>query len=488
MLRTASVLFIIINFSTWSFGQKGTHSPYSLFGLGELRQSDYAPFMSMGGMSMSATDSAVVNHTNPATYSYIGRLKPIFQIGMNGKFSSFENSTSKTNQRHFGLNQFQLGIPIKKRWGAALGIMPYSFTGYLVSQYTVQDGDSTELFTSEGKGGVSKFYLGVAYQPLDFTYDKKKVRNVKDSTSTYADTFKVSRNHVISIGANANYLFGSTDKIRTFQFWSSSLGLNSKVVNSLRFSDLTYDFGVSYQYKWKSSTLDGRFQKGNSFSFGAAYSPAVKVRAFQDLFSYSYINQGGTFNGSEIISDTIEFINDNRGDVFLPESYKAGFEFRFGPKNATNSSLLRIGGDIKYQKWSAYNEEFGNTSFANSLKDRTEMAIGIEWTPVSAPIDRTPFLSKIHYRLGFNYTMTELQFETSPDIYTGLNSYGMSFGVGLPITIIRYSNTNINFGANLGNMGTTDYGLIKEKYIGVFFGISITPGAGDFWFLKRKYD
>jgi hypothetical protein len=64
----------------------------------------------------------------------------------------------------------------------------------------------------------------------------------------------------------------------------------------------------------------------------------------------------------------------------------------------------------------------------------------------------------------------------------------MSFGLGIPINVIPKSNTNINFGANFGNLGTTNDGLIKEKYVGLFFGISITPGVGDLWFLKRKYD
>jgi len=37
-------------------------------------------------------------------------------------------------------------------------------------------------------------------------------------------------------------------------------------------------------------------------------------------------------------------------------------------------------------------------------------------------------------------------------------------------------------------MGTTDGGLIREKYIGVYFGISIMPDRNELWFVKRKYD
>ncbi len=487
MLRTFKVFFFL-GLATISYGQKNTHTPYSIFGLGELKMNDYAAFMSMGGVSMAATDSTIVNHSNPASYSFIGRYRPILQIGLDGRLSTFETSTSSTNQRYFSLNQFQLGIPIKKRWGAAIGLKPYSFTGYQVSNYVVEDADSTALYTSEGSGGINKFYLGVAYQPLNRVSDHKKVFFVKDSLGKEVkDSIKIQRTNILSIGANANYLFGSTSRIRTFQYATSLSGLNAKVDNSLRFSDLTYEFGLNYQFNWLRSKFDGSDKKQNGFAIGIAYSPELKVKAFQDLFSYSYLNFGG-FNGSEILSDTIEFIRDNRGSVTIPETMKAGFEYRIGPTDFGTSSQFKIAGDVRYQKWSNYNEDFGS-SFTNELKDRMQFGFGIEYTPVAIPdAGITPLFSKIHYRIGANYTMTELSVLNNSNNYTDLTAYGMSFGLGIPITVIKKSNTNINFGANLGNLGTTNDGLIREKYLGLFFGISITPGVGDLWFLKRKYD
>ena len=449
---------------------------------------DYAAYMSMGGVSLAASDSSIVNHSNPASYSFIGRYRPILQIGLDGRLSTFETSTTSTNQRFFSLNQFQLGIPIKKRWGAAVGLKPYSFTGYQVSNYVIEDQDSTALYTSEGRGGVNKFYLGVAYQPLNYTSIKTQKIWLKDSLGNkYEDSLKVSRKNIISIGANANYLFGSTSRIRTFQYSTSLSGLNSKVDNSLRFSDLIFDFGINYQYEWSKSKFDGSDKKHHGIAIGAAYSPQMEVRAFQDLFSYSYLNFGG-FNGSEILSDTIEFISDNEGTVTIPETYKAGFQYRIGPTGFGNSSEFKFAGDVRYQKWSAYQENF-NTSFTNELKDRMQFGFGIEYTPIAIPDPGiTGFFKKIHYRIGANYTMTELRVLNNLDNYTDLTAYGMSFGLGIPINVIPKSNTNINFGANIGNLGTTNDGLIKEKYLGLFFGISITPGVGDLWFLKRKYD
>jgi hypothetical protein len=63
----------------------------------------------------------------------------------------------------------------------------------------------------------------------------------------------------------------------------------------------------------------------------------------------------------------------------------------------------------------------------------------------------------------------------------------MSFGIGVPINTGK-SNTNLNFGANLGSLGTTDNGLIKEQYLGFFVGFSLTPQASNKWFIKRKYN
>lgn len=490
MWRTIRVLLLLLFFSAGAHAQKGTHTPYSILGLGELMGNDYAAFSAMGGVSMANTDSSKVNQDNPAMYSYISRWRPIFQIGFNGRFSTFETATASTNQKHFGLNQFQLGIPIKKRWGAGLGIKPYSFTGYTISNYIVEDGDSTQLYTSEGSGGVNKFYLGVSYIPLQLSYSKQKPRSYKDTSKVVQqDTFTVSRHHQLALGANANFLFGTSERTRTYQFALFFNEYNARVDNGLRISGLNYDFGLNYQFKWGATNSKGKEMFRYSLSVGAAYSPGISVRSYQDVFAYSYRNVGTLFNGAESIQDTIEFIRDHKGSIYIPEAYKGGVEFRIGPlNNEKKSSLLRIGIDARYQKWSAYMENFGS-GFDNQLKDRMQLGFGLEWTPVSIITDlHTPFFSKLSYRLGFNYTMSELQFETSPNNYTGLTAYGMSFGLGVPITIIPNSNTNVNFGANLGNLGTTENGLIKEKYVGVFVGISITPGRGDLWFLKRKYD
>ena len=96
-MQNYKIVFLICLTSLLSnsvFGQKGTQSPYSVFGLGELNNGEYAYFMGMGGALTANTDSTIVNQNNPASYAYISRHRPLFQIGLNGKFSTFTEGSN----------------------------------------------------------------------------------------------------------------------------------------------------------------------------------------------------------------------------------------------------------------------------------------------------------------------------------------------------------------------------------------------------------
>lgn len=481
-------LFALLTVSSVVMGQKGSKSPYSAYGLGELNVAGYPVFSSMGGVSMGNMDSTVVNSNNPASYAFIGRNRPIFQIGLNGRSSVFSTEEGSTNQAHFGLNQFQLGLPIGTKWGAAVSVRPYSFSGYEITKYDVNaDTDTVMQTVNEGSGGIRMASLGVAYKPVNFS--KIDTIFVKQSS---ADSLSKEKNkvaiigkkiQVLSIGVNGNYMFGTSKQIRSTEFIPSSFEtVNSRVEDGLRVSGISPEFGVNYQFGFKSDRVS------RTLSLGASYSPAIDVKAFQDLFAYSYT--GSFYRGeSANLVDSIQFIEDNQGVISKPESIKAGFEYQIGP-NGDKNSLLKISGEVNYEKWSSFETNFSNVVTNGGLKDRTSMGIGLEWSPYTGYRSRdntTPTLGKLRYRIGFNYTQTELLVKNSLNNDVGINNYGMSFGLGIPI-VANNSNTNINFGASLGNLGSKENGLIQEQYLGFFVGLSITPGYGNYWFLKRKYD
>ena len=473
----------VLTLSVW--GQKGTKTPYSIYGLGELNREGYASFAGMGGTALGTTDSAIVNPMNPASYSSIGRHLPVFQLGLNGRLSNFSTSTDVTSQRHFGLNQFQLGIPIKKHWGAAIGVKPYSFTGYTVTKYIVSDEDTTQQYVNEGSGGIRIANFGLSYQPLDFSKSHTKFMRYtikKNGEKTEkVDTVLGVRINRFSIGVQANYLFGTSEKIKSSEYIPSSTDIfNARVENGLRLSGLTYELGLNYQIGFESLPLF------NTLSVGATFSPAIGVRAYQDLYSYSYV--GSFYRGQSVsVLDTIEYIRDNEGIVQKPQSFGVGLEYRLRPLKS--SSFIRLTADFKQEQWSTFYTQFDDNVVNGNLKDRTYLGLGLEWTPLSGTsvLDKGQILSKFHYRFGLSYTQTELNVMDNTGNLVGINNYGMSFGLGIPVRV-NNSNTNINFAANLGNLGTTDNGLIQERYVGLFVGLSITPLSSNRWFLKRKYN
>lgn len=478
------ILIVLLLSFAQAFGQKGTKNPYSVLGLGELQTDGYASYATMGGVSMASMDSAIVNFSNPATYAGLDRQLPVFQVGFNGKFSQFSTDSLSSNEQYFSLNQFQLGIPIKKNWGFAMGFQPYAYRGYNVASYEVSDGDTISQKVNEGSGALSTAFFGLGYRPINFS--KSDTIEIKNDSTDATKLIKRVKNHKLYVGVNGNYYFGTVVQKRSYeQFpigYSNFDPYNARVENSLRLSDLNVDFGLNYTFTSTTSA------KSRSLSVGIGYQPGMEIRAYQDLISYTY--QGSFYEGAIIaISDTVENISNNEGSVYMPETYKFGFEYRNNPSYGSPSSF-RIGVDARYQAWSKYQENFDTGEQFTQMNDRISIGVGLEYTPFANFYDADGFLQKVRYRFGLNYTLLEYSILNNSNTYQQIGNYGMSFGFGIPIpgTNRMRSNTNLNFGASFGMAGTTENGLIQERYSGVYLGISITPGYSDAWFRKRLYN
>jgi outer membrane protein assembly factor BamA len=61
-----------------------------------------------------------------------------------------------------------------------------------------------------------------------------------------------------------------------------------------------------------------------------------------------------------------------------------------------------------------------------------------------------------------------------------VNTYGIGFGMGIPIN--QYN--SIDLGFNFSTRGKTDPGFVKDNY----FKISAGLNFGELWFLKRVED
>lgn len=450
--RSVFLAVFVVLFSVQTLAQ-GTSSPYSAFGVGLINNSQQAAFNSMGNVRIANTDSVLLNISNPASYAFISSGMPIVNIGISQKFNKYETATDSKNKYDFAFNNLSMGFRMGKRFGAAFGLLPFSRVGYNV--LTTTDFQGTDLINRfEGKGGLYNVFIGFAGRVLN------------------------QRNHIISLGANAKYLFGRNESLREIEFDNSlSNYYNSKVSNSLRIRGFSGDFGIQYQ---------GRLSRAFAINFGFNYSIGSKLQSFDDVFSYTFIYIGSDIRVENVI-DTVEFVEDVKGSTRLPHRFNTGFNLEFKDTNISHTNKYRIlvGVDYDFEPWSNYQVEFNDIVVDNNLSDYHRLALGIQYTPHYIYYDKSPnisYFARINYRLGFQYAGTS--------IFTGgrkINMMELSAGFGFPLAI-KKSSASVNLGVGLGQRGTTENNLVKESYVGIYFGLSLSPGANNLWFRKRKYD
>ena len=86
------------------------------------------------------------------------------------------------------------------------------------------------------------------------------------------------------------------------------------------------------------------------------------------------------------------------------------------------------------------------------------------------------YWNRVVYRGGVRFEDTGITVNGE-----GINEFGISFGVGLPVGRVF---SNINIGFEVGRRGTTDFDLVQENFFNTFISLSLN----DRWFKKTYYD
>ncbi|CAM3559172.1 hypothetical protein [Flavobacterium chungbukense] len=238
-----------------SFAQQGTASPYSFFGIGDVRFKGTLENRSMAGVAVEQ-DSIHLNIENPASYASL--LQTTFTVGGTFATSNLKTSTQSEKAQRTTFDYLALGIPMGK-FGASFGLIPVSSVGYKI----LNDNSATEGAISsqlDGKGGVNKVYFGLAY--------------------------KITRNW--NIGADAQYNFG---KITTTTVEGITGVDNSTAeVNTAELSGVNFSIGTMYQKKiYKKMSLFSSL----SYKFGGDLNSdnrrVISVQGDPDPFVYPVV-------------------------------------------------------------------------------------------------------------------------------------------------------------------------------------------------------
>jgi len=427
------LFFIILSLPYLATGQTENNSPYSRFGIGDIAHHSFGKNRALGGMSFGLRDPNAIVIANPASLSARDTMSFLFEFGVIGKsaeLSSSGNLPDKFNDINF--NHLAIAFPITKRIGTSIGIIPYSNRNYNIIS-TIREGDllynpATGDLNSKyiGEGGINQFFIGNAVQ----------------------------LNKNFSLGFNFSYLFGSLERIRTLYFAESekirSDFYNSKYSDKTVIGDIKFDWGLQYTTSLKHELR---------LTVGAIFSSNTKLSAKHEVLHENIIYSVDP----GIYTDIIQNYTDNNGSILLPGKIGAGFTLKKGDK-------LMIGADYYSQNWSDA-KFFGKS---DSLTNANTIRGGIEFVPNSR--DLRNYLNSIYYRIGGHYSNTYLQLNGEQ-----LTDFGISFGLGLPL---RSSKSIFNIAFELGQRGTLDKSLIKEKYGILSFSLTLY----DFWFVQQKFD
>lgn len=422
------IVIAIVCFScVGAYAQDGTISPYSFFGIGDLRSSSTVENQMMGSIGVYA-DSIHINLQNPASYGEMG-LKALDKVGLvtytagiSNKQIRLKSFTEEQSSSITNLDYLALGFSLGKGLGMGFGIMPYSSVGYnLIDERTNNGQPLTNVFN--GSGGLNKVYYSVGYE------------FIKD----------------LSVGVTANFNFGNLESERLQQ-----------------------------QEDLQFGTFDRRESTVNGFDFNYAlnYSPSIKDK-YRLHTSVRVNTQGNLVSKNERRVGSFSLAtggNIEEIDVNLDAQNLRNTEFKI-PTTTTlgigygEDYKWFIGGEYSFQGLSSFENTFLGADNI-TYKDASSFAFGGFYTP-----DHTSFTSyfkRITYRAGLRLDKSGMVVND-----VDINNFGITFGLGLPL---GRSFSNLNLGFELGRRGTTRANLIEESYLKINVGLSLN----DRWFVKRK--
>lgn len=332
---TAAILMSVIALT--AMAQNTVITPYSRYGYGILSDNASSMQRSMGGVGYAMNSGRQINVMNPASYAAMDSLTFLFDMGVDVTSLWSKEYDKREQQFGGGLDYITLQVPIMKRLGASVGLLPYSSVGYSFGN-KIDNGSETRT----GDGSLNQLYLGVGGSP-----------------------FKG-----FGVGVNVAYLFGTTSNVL---YGITDGGSTTVFQRSMKVRDWRIDIGAQYSFM---PTRDDRL------TFGVVYSPKKDMHG--DVYGVYYDS-----SASGAVPDTIN-LGDTKmnGRYSTPETWGAGISW--------SRRTFQLEADFTYQPWSKAKfgklEHFETTDFA----DRYRAAFGGQWQPDA----RGGYFRRIAYRIG----------------------------------------------------------------------------------------
>jgi hypothetical protein len=368
-------------FSFVSFAQEGTASPYSFFGIGDVRYKGTAEMRSMAGIGIEQ-DSIHINLDNPASYANLKLTT--FSIGGSYTTTQLKTTTESASTQRTTLDYLAVGLPVGKKIGVGFGLIPYSSVGYKIESIAANVTQNSSRF--DGKGGLNKVFLGVGYKI----------------------------NPKWSFGADAQYSFG---KIETNSLeFITGIPVGTRESNSVAITGVHFNTGLMFQTKLVSKL---NFYSSLSYSLESKLQSVTARNISTVLFDANY-------NMSVV---------DQADEVSATTNLKIPSTITFGAGIGETRRWL-LGAQVSMRSAAglanSYNS-LSNVAYEGSQK----YSIGGYFIPNYNSF--SSYVKRLVYRGGLKYEKTGLVVNSQ-----SINDIGMTLGIGFPVSG-TFSNVNLGF-------------------------------------------
>ena len=437
---TAAVLALL--FGTAAKAQVTTQSPYSKYGLGNVKPLVLPQFRAMGGVStaiFSPTGYSNINMQNPA--SYAGITLTTADIGASGTIMNLKSGEASERSFNGSLNHVTLAFPVTRGSALSVGVLPYTELGYEFKNRatlgSATGGSSEQMdYLYSGEGGLNKAYLGYGFQ--------------------IGEHFR--------LGANAEYIFGNLLQTGSSELVNQTdeLGnvnvINARVQSKNSIGGVAFSYGTQYNIPFNSKT---------SFTLGYSGTAGSSINSKKSIVASQYAKNPNT--GDE--TPALEPLSNIEGPSLkmkLPMMHNFGISLQ-------KYNAWVIGADYRRGKWSDLS--IGDVN--QQLQDTYGFSAGGQITPDITSIGS--YWNRVDYRVGFSYDKTYVKLNDQD-----IKQSAISFGFGFPLapSPARRSFYKINFTTEIGKRGALTNSLIQENFVNFHLGFTLN----DRWFQRFKFD
>ena len=371
------ILVVVCSFvATISWAQENTSSPYSYYGIGEIKFRGTQDTRAMGDLNIVG-DSIHLNLMNPASYSSLKYTT--FGIGGTSNFNKLKTISDNEKAQRTSLDYLAVGFPLGK-FGVSFGLTPFSAVGYKNQKKITEDGLEKTIF-STGEGNINRVFIGSSY--------------------------KINKS--FSVGLDFLYNFGDITTEIIEYIIVPTVFQPSRENNNSKIKGVSFNTGLLYNTK-----LNKNLDLYSSFT----YSPESKLST-ENSRNTAVVYY--TSDGTEIVRYD-EDTTVNNPKLIIPS--KLSFGAGIG-----NSKKWLVGTEITFTENSKLINRFDDIT-DNKFENSTKISVGGFYIPKYDSF--SSYLSRVVYRAGFRYENTGLVFNNN-----SINDYGMNFGLGLPVGLSK---------------------------------------------------